>query len=212
MSFASMLLAAPSEARHGGPAAKLPELLNGTPAELVVRLRDGDERAFDALYRAFYPRLVAIARMYVTVARAEELAQDVLALVWERRATWPPDDDLGVYLYASVRNRARSAVRHDRVVLHFERRSVASGEVVAMGGAAEPAESRLERADVHAAIDRALARLPDGMRTAFTLRWIHELSYTEVARIMGIQEAAARKQVSRARDAIVPVLRRFAER
>lgn len=212
MSFATALLAASSEAYRGGPRPKLPELVDGSNAELVARLRLGSEAAFDTLYRAFHPRLVAIARTYVTVERAEELAQDMLTLVWERRTQWSPDEDLGIYLYASVRNRALSLVRHDRVVDRLEREATLSGNAVAMGQADEAADLRLEYEDVHTAIDRVLARLPEGMRTAFALRWVHELSYPEVAKIMGISEAAARKQVSRAREAVIPVLRRFAER
>jgi RNA polymerase sigma factor (sigma-70 family) len=52
-----------------------------------------------------------------------------------------------------------------------------------------------------------LARLPELGRTAFTLRWIHQLAYEEIAAIMEISEAAVRKQVSRTREALIAVLR-----
>lgn len=209
MSFVSALLAASSEHAHGGPPPKLPELLQLSNAELAARIRDGDEAAFDTLYRTFYPRLVALARGYVPVETAEELVQDVFMHTWERRTDWSPTDDIGIYLYASVRNRAISVLRHDRVVGRAEEMALETGVALAMGNPDVGADVQLERTDLQLAVAGVLAGLPEGMRTAFTLRWIHELSYAEVARIMGISEPAARKQVSRARDAVIPVLRRF---
>jgi len=50
-------------------------------------------------------------------------------------------------------------------------------------------------------IGRALVR--EGARVAFTLRWVHQLSYPEIAEIMNVSEAAARKQVSRARESLL---------
>jgi RNA polymerase sigma-70 factor (ECF subfamily) len=200
------MLAAPPEHEAGGPEARLPELVGLDDATLAVRLRDGDAEAFSALYRAYYARLVAIARIYTGVAVAEELVQEFLAGVWERRADWRVGDGIGVYLYAAIRNRARNYVRHEGVVGRVEQSSVMAGESPGLGNASESPHARLEREDIRAAIESALARLPEGMRTAFELRWMHELSYPEVARIMGIAEPAARKQVSKARAVIFPVL------
>ena len=59
-------------------------------ADLVVRLREGDERAFEALFRAHAGALCRLAYHYLeSTALAEDVVQDVLLRVWERRATLP---------------------------------------------------------------------------------------------------------------------------
>jgi RNA polymerase sigma-70 factor (ECF subfamily) len=204
-----MLLAAP-ERDVGGPSSCIPDLLGMPETEFVERLRAGDEVAYTAMYRTFQPRLVAIATAYVDRSIAEDLTQDVLGYVWEHRAEWSVERGVGVYLYATVRNRALKYLRHDRVIARLEHAPNVADAPPGMSGASEGAEVRLEREDVRAAVDAALARVSDGARTAFLLRWMHELSYPEIAQVMATSEATVRQQVAKARRAVVPVLERLA--
>lgn len=208
------LLFAAAEERSGGPADRIPHLLDVPEHELVTRLRAGDDAAYAMIYDAYRPRLLAIASAYVSVAVAEELVQDLLALVWERRAEWTVERGIGIYLYASARNRALKYVRHEGVVGRLEHASAMDDQPPGMGGAEERADVRLERDAerdaVRSAVDAALARLSEGARTAFLLRWMHELSYPEIARIMATSEVTVRQQVAKARRAVVPVLERLA--
>jgi RNA polymerase sigma-70 factor (ECF subfamily) len=193
-----------------GPArGRATEEVLGAPDEEILRaLAGGDETVFERLYQAFRPRLVAIATAYVGEAVAEELAQDILLRIWEQRDTWAPQHGIAVYLYAAVRNRALKQLRRQGVAGRLELVVSASDDGVVGMGAAEPRpDERVERDDLLERVDEALMRLPELGRTAFTLRWIHQLSYEEIAAIMEISEPAARKQVSRAREALVAALR-----
>jgi len=209
------LLFAASEERSGGPADRLPQLFGVSEAELISRLRANDESAYTMIYDAYRPRLLAIASAYVSTAVAEELVQDLLALVWERRAEWTVERGIGIYLYASVRNRALKQLRHEGVIGRLEHSAPAYDAPPGMGAANERADVQLERDAerdaVRAAVDGALARLSEGARTAFLLRWMHELSYPEIAQIMATSEATVRQQVAKARRAVVPVLERLAQ-
>src|SRR5688572_4640718 len=93
----AILCAPPDEA---GPASgQLTANLLGMPdSELLQKLRGGDEWAFEAMYRAFHPRLVAIATAYVGRAEAEEIAQEVLLHVWDQRVSWRPQHGVAAYL------------------------------------------------------------------------------------------------------------------
>jgi RNA polymerase sigma-70 factor (ECF subfamily) len=184
------------------------EVLGAPEGEILRRLARGEESVFERLYQAFRPRLVAIATAYVGEAVAEELAQDVLLRIWEQRDSWAPQHGIAVYLYAAVRNRALKQVRRQGVAGRLELVVASPGDDIAGMGAAEPRpDERVERDDLLERIDVALARLPELGRTAFTLRWIHQLAYEEIAAIMEISEAAVRKQVSRTREALIAVLR-----
>lgn len=206
----ALLCAGPDVDGGGGRGSPLSELPGVTERELIVRLRRGDEAAFAMLYRTLHPRLVALAEGYTRSAGvAEELAQDTLLIAWDRREQWQDDDRLIVYLYATVRNRALKHLRHERVVARTEAAAEDTGHAIGSGEPEESPADTVEREDLEAAVQRAVDRLPDMQRTAFTLRWIHQLDYDEIAAIMGITATSARKHVSRARAAMIPIVVRL---
>lgn len=197
----------PDESRGGGPLRRADDVLGMPEAEAIESIRVGDEATYTRVYSAMFPRLVDIARAYVPVAVAEEIAQDALLMLWERRGEWPAMRGIAVHLYTVVRRRAIDQARHAGVVGRVAGVAVEEHEALGSGAPDIPADERVERNDLAAAIARAVARLPERPRTAFVLRWVHQLGYAEVANIMGITEVAARKQVSRAREALLEVLR-----
>lgn len=214
MHLAHALLCAEADGGHSsGVSGPLAELGETTERELIVRLRHDDQGAFAAIYHVFHPRLIAIAESYVhSGAVAEELAQDTLLIVWDRRHQWGDDDSLVTYLYATVRNRALKYLRHQRVVGRVEDAAASEGHVFGASEYAEHPESAadlVESADLQAIVMHAVNRLPPMQRTAFLLRWVHQLNYDEIANIMEIAPTAARKHVSRARGILVPLVSRL---
>ena len=56
---------------------------------VIARIRAGDEDAFEALVLEHYNGLcVFAARLVGTDAAAEEIVQDVLMRIWQRRERW----------------------------------------------------------------------------------------------------------------------------
>ena len=99
-----------------------------TDAELLAGLRRGETAAFDAIFRAWYPRLVLIADRIVGERQAaEDLAQEVFLELWRRRETLALETTVHAYLMQSVRNRSLNFLRHVQV----RRRS--APDVVEMG-------------------------------------------------------------------------------
>ncbi len=85
--------------------------------EWLARLRAGDERAFEALFRTFTPGLVALVTRYVrSRSVAEELVQELFLTLWQRRLTLEVTQGVSTYLYVAARNRALAYLRHERIV------------------------------------------------------------------------------------------------
>src|SRR5215208_8302170 len=81
-------------------------------AEVLARLRAGDQQAFDDVFRAHYAALVRFAEGVVRHrAVAEEVVQDVMLQLWRRREALAPDSSLQAYLYQATRNRALNHLR-----------------------------------------------------------------------------------------------------
>src|SRR5204862_6147274 len=87
--------------------------------------------------------------------------------------------NLKTYLYAAVRNLAISHLRHELVERRWCERVPVTPHV-------NEGERRLESAELEAAVERVLDRVPERCRLALTLRWQRQMSYAEVAAAMGI--------------------------
>jgi RNA polymerase sigma-70 factor, ECF subfamily len=172
--------------RHQPLAIAMPTLPS-EEREILARLRAGDESAFELLFREHYERLCsAAARMLGSSAAAEELVQDVFFHLWHRRAQWALSTSLSGYLYVAVRNRALNLLRRQQLERRWSERAGGSGEAAALSSAASDADAEAELGELEAALERALAALPPRSRQAFILRREQNLSYAEIARIMGI--------------------------
>jgi RNA polymerase sigma-70 factor (ECF subfamily) len=162
-------------------------------APLVARMRDGDVAAFDTLYHRYVERLYAFAFSYVRDGDvAEEVVQDVLCAMWERRAAWAPVGTLRAYLFSAVRYRALDVLRRQRDrqrLLDIER----DDDVLA----ATAMSSDVEANDVAASVQRAIAALPESRRRVLLLRWIDGLSYVDIAQVVGSSVKAVENQLNR---------------
>ena len=89
---------------------------------VVARIRAGDERALETIFRAHYAALCNFALRYVGErALAEELVQDLFADLWARRAQWKLTGSLRGYLFSALRNRALNLRKRQAVERDWER-------------------------------------------------------------------------------------------
>lgn len=147
---------------------------------IVARLRAGDHRAFETVFRAHHALLHAVAARLAAPDLAEEIVQDVMLALWERRATLDVRGPIRAYLLTAVRFTAASTVRRARVVA---KHADAAAALHAPPASADAALLDDERAR---AIEQAIARLPERCRLAFVLVRLEGLSYAEAAAALGV--------------------------
>ena len=168
-------------------------------ADLVTRIRAGDEPAFEALFREHYTKLcVFAARLIGSDAAAEEIVQDVLLSIWRRHEQWDVPGTVASYLYAAVRNRAFNQLRDERQRRH--KRAQLTQELTILGQDANriEADDVVRSEELARAIARAIEELPPRCREAFLLRRQHNLSYAEIARVMQIAPKTVEIQIGAA--------------
>src|SRR5256714_9869605 len=74
--------------------------MQADPSDLIHRAQQGDQAAFEALYRAHVGRVYALClRLTADRARAEELAQDAFVRAWERLASFRGESAFSSWLY-----------------------------------------------------------------------------------------------------------------
>jgi RNA polymerase sigma-70 factor (sigma-E family) len=161
---------------------------------------DADE-ALVALYTAHYRSLVRMAALLLRdTAAAEDVVQDAfVAMHGSWRRLREPDKALA-YLRQAVINRARSRLRHLKVV---DRKAPAP-----MPDAASAEYGALNAID-RANVMTALRALPQRQREVLVLRYYSDLSEAQIAEAMGISQGAVKSHASRGiaalRDTLEPL-------
>lgn len=176
---------------------------DGADAALVARVRDGDETAFAEIFEAHYARLVAFARGS-SGARdvAEETVQDVFVHIWARRASWTIERSLTAYLFRAVRNRVSNERRTLRLETAYAEQIVREIGTAGVEVATERADDRLDEAELEAALAKALSMLPERPRQVFLLNRRENLSYAEIADVLGIALKTVEMHMGRALSAL----------
>ncbi len=160
-------------------------------------------KSFDALFRTFYRPLCAFACAYVRCPWiAEELVDDVFVRVWERRASWDSCVNKKRYLYAAVRNSALKHLAHERIVRTSHAMVKSEGRSPAMGQPPEPVDELVDALELEQVLDDAIDRLPPRCHEAFTLHHDEDMSYREIADIMGTAVRTVETQIARARKVL----------
>jgi RNA polymerase sigma-70 factor (ECF subfamily) len=164
----------------------------GSLSDLVRRAQQGEEAAFEALYREHAGRVFALClRLSGDRERAGELTQDAFVLCWQKLHTFRGESAFGTWLHRLTVNLVwmanRGKRRREARVLPVER----------------PAEheSPRDRPPEGLALDleRAIGELPDGAREVFVLYDIEGYRHEEIAGMTGIAVGTSKAQLFRAR-------------
>ena len=92
-----------------------------TDRALLVRLREGDIKAFDELYYRYVHKLMAFAKtFFATKEIAEEAVQEIFIRIWEKRTTLDKDKDFKPYLYQAVKYYMYNYIRDKKHEHTFE--------------------------------------------------------------------------------------------
>jgi len=180
-------------------------------ADLLERLRAGDETAFTELVRRYHTTLVRLARYYVgSDASAEDVAQETWVAVLRGVDRFEGRSSFKTWLLRVCANRARTTgVRDSRTI------SVAVGDAGPSVAAqrfdqegvwrdpptpfTEGVENRVDNEMLVAAVRAAIAGLGEPQQTVVTLRDVQGLSTQEVAHLTGLTEGNVRVVLHRGR-------------
>ena len=161
--------------------------------ELLGRVKSGDDTAFDAVFRDWYPPLVRVAAALLhDNDAAEEVAQDVMHELWRRRKLLDESLSLRAYLLRSVRNRSLNYLRHLRV------RRLTTPNVEALYDQPLGADQPIVASELAEAVAAAMNRLPPRCREVFELSRVHGLKYAEIAAALEISEKTVEAQMGKA--------------
>ncbi len=177
---------------------------------LFERIRRGDGDAFSELFTSYYQPLCGFTNNFVRSPEvAKELVQDVFSRIWEQRDSLHINTSVRSYLFGAARNHAFSLLKRERLWQTVFRTSVVEHESPGLGEAFVIPDGLLQYQELAEAFEEAVERLPEGQRTVLLLRWHHQLSYNEIADVLGTTRKGVDKQLGRALKTIRRQLTQF---
>ena len=204
------------------PAPEEPRL-DGQPGdrELVERAQQGDGAAFAMLVERHQRQLYRLAlRMTGSEADAQEVLQEAFLNAYQKLPLFRGEAQFSSWLYRIAANSALMRLRRKRRAPDTlaEQPLELVGPRFSAEGYLEPASSSdwSQRADekmmsgeLGAAINRAVADLPDDYRTVFLLKDVDGLSNEDIANALDLTVPAVKSRLHRARLALREKLGEF---
>jgi RNA polymerase sigma-70 factor (ECF subfamily) len=175
-----------------------------TEQELIYGLRNGEEPAFKELVNRFRDRVFNTALgLLQHTTDAEDIAQEVFIQVYRSIHTFKEASSIATWIY-------RITVTKSLDHLRSKKRKKRFAFVTGLFGSDntpvyEPKEFnhpgvQLDRKEDAAILFKLIDQLPENQRTVFILNKVEELSYSEIAAILGNSEAAVDSLLQRAKQ------------
>ena len=174
--------------------------------ELVERLKKGDSKALDELYRRHREASYGIAyRLVGSREDALEVVQESFIHVMRGIQTFRGQSSFRTWLYRIVTHAALDYRRWRALRVADSLDGDTSMEPAVQSGDRSPQESAADR-DLGAAIDKALSNISEKNRAALILFAIEGMSYKEVADVLGISIGTVMSRIYNARQRLRELL------
>ncbi len=171
---------------------------------LMVLYANGDRHAALALTHRVTPRVTAYAARLLSGdrAEAEDVAQETMLRLWRVAPEWRQGETkVTTWAYRVATN-----LCIDRQRSRGRRRQMALDDAPEVADHAVGAEDRLQDAGRMAALEAALAELPDRQRQAVVLRHLEGMTNPEIAAIMEIGVEAVESLTARGKRSLAAIL------
>ena len=202
---------------RGRPALKLVEKavpeIGMDEEERIRRIVAGDGSAFAELVREYHPLAYGLAhRVLMDPEDAEEVVQDAFVKIHAALISFRGHSSLKTWILRIVlrlslnRRRDRSRSNWYRLGLHRGSDDLFNPPDP-RGFSANP-EAECISAETRRVVLRLVDELPEGLRETLLLNSMEELSYEEIARVLGVPIGTVSSRIYSARRRLLPKLRR----
>lgn len=173
---------------------------------LIKRVQQGDRSAFDVLVIKYQARILKLIMRYVrNPADAMDVAQEAFIKAYRAAPNFRGDSAFYTWLYRITINTAKNHLvaagrRPLQYDLHAE--NAEQFENFAKLRDLDTPEGLTLSEEIRQTVNRAIADLPEDLRTAIILREIEGMTYEEIAQTMECPVGTVRSRIFRARESI----------
>lgn len=184
------------------PSGPLSSALEDNPRaqdeRLLSRVKTGDTRAFEELYRRYSSRIFSLTlRMVRNRADAEDLLQEIFLHAYDKLPSFEGRSAFGTWLHRLAINRCLDHLRSRAAREQTRNEPLDTTTIV----------GRHARGTRALELERAIAELSPTTRAAFLLHDVQGYGHKEVGEIMGVAVGTSKSLVHRARTKLREILR-----
>jgi len=186
-----------------------------TDADVMLRVKAGDESAFEYLVQKYRRAMVSFMyRMTHNSAAAEDLAQEVFLRVYRSRSGYEASAKFTTWLYRIATN---LAVNHARDTRHERPENQVSldepdeetGTTMDVADSSLTVEQAILRRERMAAIRAKVQALPERQRMAVLMHKYQQMDYKQIAEVLKLSESATKSLLFRAYETLREQLKEF---
>ncbi len=169
--------------------------------EIVERIRNGDESAFDEIYEKFkLPLYRFCLRMISDEESALDIVQDVFLKLYENINSVETISSLSSLLFKMARNRCLNFLHDKKVKIEIEQVEINFESEI---------EKEFEIKEARENLQKVLNMLDDDYREILILREWNGFSYDEIASILGTTVPAVKSKLFKARKKLTEIYKKL---
>ena len=199
----------------GGSSSAVTDASAISDAEVMLRVKTGDDAAFDYLVQKYRRPIIGFMyRMARNSATAEELAQEVFLRVYRSRSNYEPSAKFSTWLYRIATNlgvnHARDT-RHERAenTVNLDEPDSETGQTLDLADKTPTVEEEILRRERLAAIRQKVEALPERQKMAVLMHKYQQMDYRQIAEVLKLSESATKSLLFRAYETLREQLKEF---
>lgn len=162
---------------------------------LALRIKNGDEQAFELLFRKYYIPLCRFSNKYLNnTEEAKGTVQEVFSKIWEGRDDLDPEDSINAYLFRITHNISINKLRRKQV----ESRYFEVYKLVYIDHNDDSPYDSLLGIELNDKISHAVNKMPPKCRKVFDMSRMEGLKYSEIASMLHISVKTVEAHMSKA--------------
>ena len=184
-----------------------------TPMEEQISIKAtlrGDSTAFEKLFRANERNVYNLAlKMLKNPEDALDISQEAFIKAYQSLSDFRADSRFSVWIYRITYNmcvdflRKKAKYNETQLTVEDEDGSLTQIELPDLRNLPEDAAVRKE---LRKTIRESIEELPQNHREIFMLREVTDMSYADIADVLGISEGTVKSRIARARNALIKIL------
>lgn len=161
--------------------------------DIVKKIRNGNEEAFELVFRSLYAVLCTYANKYLKDRdQSEDVVQEVFFNYWSKRNQLEIQGALEAYLYRSVRNSCLNLLKHQNV-----RQVYQQDQELGLENERDLPNDVLVQLELEEKVAECLGKLPTERQKIFRLSREEELKYREISERLGISIKTVEAQMGK---------------
>lgn len=169
--------------------------------DLIQRLHEGNEDAFEHVFRVYFVKLCLYAEHYVKDKHtAEDIVEDFFYLFWINSDQIIINTSLNGYIFTSIHNRCLKYLRQEKI----KQKNLKEGQYIFTDNeileavSDDHTDANLVSGELEGIIAEAINSLPEQCRKIFSMSRFEGLSYIEISVKLEISVNTVKTQMARA--------------